>query len=63
MLVNLAAIPAPIAAGLTIFTRVWWMAAEALWVGLALFLRNGRKVKAAALDTAEVEDTVDTNLE
>lgn len=50
MLVNLAGIPTPIAAGLTIFTRVWWMAAEALWVGLALFLRNGQKAKAAALD-------------
>ncbi len=54
MLVNLAAIPTAVAAGLTIFTRVWWMAAEAIWVGLALYLRPVQKPTDVAPDTSTV---------
>ncbi len=38
MLTALSSIPGAIAGGLALFARVWWMLAEALWVGLALLL-------------------------
>jgi len=56
MLTALASIPSAVAVGLALFSRVWWMAAEALWVGLALLLRDGRKVKPAPNEVAQLKD-------
>ncbi len=50
MLVSFAAIPAVLATGLAIFTRVWWMVSEAAWVGLALLLGRGRQAATPPLD-------------
>ncbi len=55
MLTALASVPIAIAGGLALFSRVWWMAAEAVWVGLALYLRPERKAEAAAPYTPTAE--------
>ena len=54
MLTALASIPTAVAGGLALFSRVWWMAAEAGWVGLALVLGKGQKARSATVEAEQL---------